>query len=702
VVQDLRYTYDPVGNITRIEDASLATSGQPVACDYAYDALYRLIAASGREHSGQTDFDFNPADRNYRDYPFVGHRIHPNDLQGLRGYVEHYRYDVVGNILELAHHVGGTLGEPGQIGWRRHYQYALDSNRVLATSLPGEAKLPASYVVAPGGYGQKYGYDIHGNIIRMAHLRLMRWDFKDQLSASAQQVVNNGTPETTYYVYDAAGERARKVTETQAGAIKNERRYLSGYEIYREYSGDNVKLERETLHVMDNTQRIALVETRVGDEARIRYQLGNHLGSASVELDQNGALIAYEEYHPYGTTAFQAGRSAAEVSLKRYHYTGKERDEETGFSYHGARYYAPWLGRWASVDPVMSIRDANRYSYSLCNPVSFYDPDGREPKKYDPFNLFAETDPNPTKSGFNPATGELDPRYFPPPAVHNRQDLEKLRSTSPDRVLGRFAYSILTGLLGVGTASAPTSAAVAEKDRREHPGVGYGEQALNIALAMLPIEKILAYGAKTLGIIGGYEAKGLATTAERQLAKEIREADKFLPELNESFKTGAVPEKEVAKHLAQGNFGERLAAEVLSTEGHRIVSYKPNIKGTNQGGFDIVTLKDDLVYLVDNKALTTGKNIGERDLTALVKNFDQNLTALTAELQSQLASTTLGSQERAVLQKTFDLLNQGKYSKLVTNANFIATEDALAQGVTKGLKDKGIGFLNLTQFVKKK
>ena len=62
-----------------------------------------------------------------------------------------------------------------------------------------------------------------------------------------------------------------------------------------------------------------------------RYQLANHLGSASLELDEAGGLISYEEYSPYGNTTYQAGRSAAEVSLKRYRYTGKERDEENGF-----------------------------------------------------------------------------------------------------------------------------------------------------------------------------------------------------------------------------------------------------------------------------------------------------------------------------------------------------------------------------------
>ena len=44
-------------------------------------------------------------------------------------------------------------------------------------------------------------------------------------------------------------------------------------------------------------------------------------------------IISYEEYYPYGSTSYQAGRSAAEVSLKRYRYTGMERDEETGL-YH--------------------------------------------------------------------------------------------------------------------------------------------------------------------------------------------------------------------------------------------------------------------------------------------------------------------------------------------------------------------------------
>ncbi len=67
----------------------------------------------------------------------------------------------------------------------------------------------------------------------------------------------------------------------------------------------------------------------------------------------------------------------AEVSLKRYRYTGKERDTETGFCYHSARYYAPWLGRWTSCDPAGVSDGLNLYQYVSNNPVRLVDPQGK-------------------------------------------------------------------------------------------------------------------------------------------------------------------------------------------------------------------------------------------------------------------------------------------------------------------------------------
>jgi RHS repeat-associated protein len=224
---------------------------------------------------------------------------------------------------------------------------------------------------------------------RMPHLPVMQWTFLDQLQASSKQVVSDGMPETTYYVYDAAGQRVRKVTERKAAADstptrKDERLYLGGFEIYREYAGDSaeITLERETLHVMDDNQRVALVETRTrgadGSPVQLtRYQLGNHLGSASLELDDRARIISYEEYSPYGSTSYQAVDAAIKAAAKRYRYAGMERDEETGLTYHGARYSAVWLGRWTASDPSGLSDGLNLYRFNRDNPIRFVDPNGR-------------------------------------------------------------------------------------------------------------------------------------------------------------------------------------------------------------------------------------------------------------------------------------------------------------------------------------
>jgi hypothetical protein len=49
----------------------------------------------------------------------------------------------------------------------------------------------------------------------MPHLPVMQWDFMDRLAASVRQVTNGGASETTYYSYDAAGQRVyRLITAT--------------------------------------------------------------------------------------------------------------------------------------------------------------------------------------------------------------------------------------------------------------------------------------------------------------------------------------------------------------------------------------------------------------------------------------------------------------------------------------------------------
>lgn len=359
-LQDLLYTYDPVGNVVEVRDQAqqdvfFANAVVSAGGRYVYDALYQLIAAEGRElPAGQPTHD-----------QFPGATLpHPNDVQALRRYTESYRYDEVGNLERVTH-------QAGPVQWVRHYEYAAASNRLLATSAPGDP--------AGGPWTHLYTHDPHGNMASMPHLPTMGWDHEDRLDSA-----DRGGGGTVWFSYDSHGERARKAWAH--GGLLDERLYFGGFELYRRRSlaGGAPDTARETLQVMDGERRIALIETKTRDggadvpapAARLRYQLNNHLGSATAELDETGLVFSYEEYFPFGETSFRSARAGVDVSPKRFRYTGKERDEETSLYYHGARYYAPWLGRWTSADPAGLVDGVNVYAYVSNNPLALSDPTG--------------------------------------------------------------------------------------------------------------------------------------------------------------------------------------------------------------------------------------------------------------------------------------------------------------------------------------
>ena len=370
VLQDLSYAYDAVGNVCSIHDAAQETvyfKNQVVTPDnsYVYDALYRLITAHGREHIGQ----LATPQVTFDDWPRMNQPL-PGDGKAMRKYREHYGYDAVGNILIVSHSAANA-------GWTRTYSYGephghAENNRLTSTHV--------------GQLSEHYTYDANGNMTRMQHLPTMEWNFKDQMHAIRRQVVHEEGGRKTYYVYNSAGQRIRKITERPDGSKANERIYLAGFELYHEYAGSGeVRLERESLHVMDDKRRIAIVETKTVDDKTvqtklpstlIRYQFANHLGSATLELDESAEIISYEEYYPYGSTSYEAVRKQVEASPKRYRYAGKERDEETGLYYHGARYCASWLGRWISCDPLGILDSLSLYVYTKSNPIVFSDPSG--------------------------------------------------------------------------------------------------------------------------------------------------------------------------------------------------------------------------------------------------------------------------------------------------------------------------------------
>lgn len=356
VYQDATYTYDPVGNTVEVEDA-VAFGNPAVSADrrYEFDATYRLTAAEGREQAGAQPSDADPD---------LLRLDNPNDLQTLRRYRETYAYDAAGNLGKVAHQPLGA----GPPGWARRYAYATDSDRLLATGLPGDA---------PDRMSGVYAYDAHGNMTAMPHLAAIAWDH-----ANRMQRADRGGGGVVYFSYDGDGERVRKVYEH--GAFLEERVYLGEYEVFRKrnLASGAIVLERTTLAV----GRDALIETKTIDAAaptlvpapRVRYQITDLLRSTTLELDAAGGVISYEEYFAFGGSAWRASTSAVDVSDRRYRYLGNERDEEIGLYALGERYYAAWLGRWTSPDPAGHVDGLNLYAYARNNPIVRSDPAGTD------------------------------------------------------------------------------------------------------------------------------------------------------------------------------------------------------------------------------------------------------------------------------------------------------------------------------------
>ncbi|MEV8369061.1 SpvB/TcaC N-terminal domain-containing protein [Microbacterium sp. NPDC064584] len=380
-LQRLRYSYDPVGNITQIRDDAQQTrffNNAVVVPEtrYEYDAIYQLTKATGRELAGVV----NDAIRTNTDLDAVTLK-HPNDLTSVRTYTEEYEYDLLGNITRLAHRFRSELGAGS--GWTRRFRYARDeaptdrTNRLTSTSRAGDPEA--------GPFSDAYAHDVYGNMARMPHLASMQWNASDQLHS-----VDLGGGGRARYDYAFSGQRIRKVIE-RAGNLNLEWIYLGAVQLFRRRRRETgeLRFERSTVHIGDGTDRIAQVDTKIRDDDNtdpsnplgvplIRYQYTNHLGSAVLETDATGEPISYEEYHPYGTTAYRSAKPGVDLSLRRFRFSGKELDDETGLLYFGARYYAPWLGRWISPDPAGFADALNLFRYCANSPIMNRDPTGMQ------------------------------------------------------------------------------------------------------------------------------------------------------------------------------------------------------------------------------------------------------------------------------------------------------------------------------------
>lgn len=343
VVRDLTITYDAAGNVLALDERA-EVANVPVASRriYAYDAFHQLIQAEGRESEDSVSGPYLPA---------------PLPMDGTaqpRGYHRSYTYDANGNIVMVLHDQEGTPPE------RREEAMVVAplSNR----SLPASAGVPADAI--------DDAFDAQGCARTLTPLgQPLAWDH----AARLRRVEDDKGTET--HLYDRTGKRLRKRHVDTSGGIEVTR-YFDGFEMLTRPGMPS----RHTL-TLPSVLGEAVVMHEPGGSADdlLRFSLRDHVTTSLMRVDDAGALVSYEEYHPFGNVAFECA-SADEASLQTRRYAAMPRDD-TGLYDYGLRHYAPWHWRWISPDPGGDIDGLNAYRMARNNPIGLVDRHGLVPTR---------------------------------------------------------------------------------------------------------------------------------------------------------------------------------------------------------------------------------------------------------------------------------------------------------------------------------
>ncbi|CAC9650939.1 RHS repeat-associated core domain-containing protein, partial [bacterium endosymbiont of Bathymodiolus sp. 5 South] len=258
-------------------------------------------------------------------------------MNTLEPYQQIYTYDTGNNLTNLSHQANSG-------NWQQTLTIHPNSNRGTENN-------------------NQNNFDANGNLLNLNNIGSLEWHYNNTLN----KLTKANKPNTTqYYVYDYQGKRVRTVIESEH-QTQSQRDYLPALDI----SINQAKQQSKTLHIGTH-----ILSESSKDNTQIHYQLNSHLQSNTLELGGKAQTLSYEHYYPYGGTAIIAGKDKTQAQQKRYRYTGKERDDNSGLCYYGARYLAPWLARWINPDAAGSIDGLNLYVYVGNNPLEYIDPTG--------------------------------------------------------------------------------------------------------------------------------------------------------------------------------------------------------------------------------------------------------------------------------------------------------------------------------------
>lgn len=207
-------------------------------------------------------------------------------------------------------------------------------------------------------------YDAAGNVLSDS-MHTYRYDAENHLIS-----VDNGS--TTYF-YDAEGRRLERRTNGTAtrdwyynrdGTTLIE--IAPPYPLYQEMYAAGLHIATRTLNAAHN-----------GTDEYFHHV--DWLGTERARTDYAGSLCETITSLPFGDGQ-NFSSTCPEGDVSPLHFTGKERDSESGLDNFGARYNASSMGRFMTPDPLGGIRvnpqSLNKYAYVRNNPVNLTDPTG--------------------------------------------------------------------------------------------------------------------------------------------------------------------------------------------------------------------------------------------------------------------------------------------------------------------------------------
>src|SRR5690606_14425986 len=187
-----------------------------------YDPIYRLLSATGREHTTPLPNPWDPSPRG-------------SDPTQTRAYTQDYTYDRAGNLTQLQH--TATNGS-----FTRSYPLVSGTNRLEK--------------MAVGATDYDIAYDATGNITSETTSRHLEWDYASRLRVYRTQVTGSEPSVHAHYLYDAGGQRVKKLTRKQGGNLEVTI-YVDGVFDHDRHVSGGTTTENGTLHVLDGASRIA-------------------------------------------------------------------------------------------------------------------------------------------------------------------------------------------------------------------------------------------------------------------------------------------------------------------------------------------------------------------------------------------------------------------------------------------------------------